>query len=60
MVNQSDRQVQKKPLRAFNYGLIFLRIYWVSIYQYFPGFFYCHAGVYQVPLLSRQFVSDPA
>nr|WP_217082354.1 hypothetical protein [Klebsiella pneumoniae] len=39
---------------------LFLKICWVSICQYFPAFFYCHAGVYQVPLLNRQFVSDPA
>lgn len=60
MFNQRERQIQKSPGGLLTTDLFFLKICWVSICQYFPAFFYCHAGVYQVPLLNRQFVSDPA
>ena len=55
MFNPSDRQVQKKPLRAL-LTTTFLKIYLVLTCQYFREFFYCRVGAGQAALLILQFV----
>ena len=55
MFNPSDRQVQKKPLRAL-LTTTFLKIYLVLTCQYFREFFYGRVGAGQAALLILQFV----
>ncbi|WP_269707359.1 hypothetical protein [Klebsiella pneumoniae] len=59
MFNQRERQIQKSPGGLLTTDLFFEDLLGFNL-SVFPGVFYCHAGVYQVPLLNRQFVSDPA
>lgn len=64
MVNQSDRQVQKKPRRAScillfsDDFLIFLRIYSALSPGCSPGYLCYHVDVDQLFLLIQQLVSD--